>query len=109
MQVPSPSAQSGAAVGQAAPKPAWAVVMVKARARVFDSSRSMSIDSLRCTVEVGSPISKVHFCPETLSIIETSGRKRASTIVPTTPPRITTIAGSRRLNSDWTATSTSSS
>ena len=47
--------------------------------------------------------------PETLSIMATSGRKSASTIVPTMPPRMTTMNGSSRLRRLATATSTSSS
>ena len=49
------------------------------------------------------------FWPETLSIMLTSGRNSARTMVPTMPPRITTMNGSNRLSRLATATSTSSS
>ena len=60
-------------------------------------------------LEAGVATGMVPVTCDTDSIIFASGRNNASTIVPTMPPRITTMNGSSKLKSDATATSTSSS
>ncbi|MEY3024960.1 MAG: hypothetical protein RJA16_1786 [Planctomycetota bacterium] len=77
--------------------------------RDHDRHRDEELDHAEAAAARGRVEGSHQRPPETFSIMETSGMKSASTIVPTMPPRTTTISGSSRLRRPATATSTSSS